>query len=136
AGSWSIVPFAATGQARIGHRSQTANNGLTAGNRFDMVGNGGDGTSSYLINAALLPFIGVQDHMTAGGGATFAAIGDLTMDLPLSTNSNADLNLLATGDLTVLKGVQNAGTGDVNLVAGWDGLTPSLDFLDKVPQRL
>src|SRR5690606_35519025 len=26
--------------------------------------------------------------------------------------------------------------GDVNLVGGWDGLTPTLDFLDKVPQRL
>jgi hypothetical protein len=136
AANWEITPNGTTALARIGHRSQGANNGLTAGHQFSLIGNGADGTTSYLVNDALLTLMGARDHLAAGGGATFGAIGDLVMDLPLTYNSASDLNLLATGDLTILRGTQNAGGGDTNVVAGWDGLTPSLDFLDKVPMRL
>jgi len=136
AANWEITPNGTTALARIGHRSQGLNNGLTAGNRFSLIGNGADGTTSYVVNDALIALMGARDHFATGGGGTFGAIGDLVMDLPLTYNAAADLNLLATGDLTILRSAQNAGTGDINAVAGWDALTPPLDFLDNVPMRL
>ena len=135
AANWEIVPVGTTSLARIGHRSQAVNNGLTAGNQFSLIGNGADGTNSYLINDAFVSLMGVRDHLAGGGGATFGAIGNLVMDLALTSNSAGSINMLATGDLTVRRGVQNAGSGDVNAVAGWDGITPSLDFLDHIPMR-
>jgi len=135
AANWEITPVGTTSLARIGHRSQAINNGLTAGNHFTLIGNGADGTSSYLINDAFVNLMGVRDHLAGGGGATFGAFGNLVMDLALTSNSAGSINMVATGDVNVRRSVQNAGSGEVNVAAGWDGITPSLDFLDKVPMR-
>src|SRR5690606_19790626 len=112
-----------------------ANNGLTAGHTFTIFGNGGDGSSDYLISEDLLPYFGLRDHLAGGGGVTLAAHGDLVVDLDLQgvTASTLPLNLLATGDLLLRRQVQNSGSGAVSLVAGWDGSTGMspgwLDFL-------
>lgn len=135
AGNWTITANGTTALARIGHRSQNGNNGLTSGNNFSLVGNGGDGTTDYLIDSSTIALMGVSDHLLMGGGADFAAIGNLVLDLPMAANTNRAINLLATGDLTVKRNVQNSGTGSVSAVGGWDGLAGALDFLDKVPMR-
>lgn len=135
AGNWEVVPTGTTALARVGHRSQAANNGLTAGHSFTIFGNGGDGTSAYRIDEAMTTLWGIRDHLNGGGGANFAAIGDLTVDLPLSYASAVATNVIATGDVDLRRSIQNAGSGDVNLVSGWNGLTAPLDFLDVVPMR-
>ena len=47
---------------------------------------------------------------------------------PITYTSPNTLNLLASGDIYVAADIQNSGTGDINVVAGWDGTTtdPSL----------
>jgi hypothetical protein len=87
AGNWEVVPVGSTGQARVGHRSRDVNNGLTAGHTFTIFGNGGDGSTSYLIDETLTPLWGMRDHLNGGGGVTFGVIGDLTVDLALGYNS-------------------------------------------------
>ncbi len=41
----------------------------------------------------------------------------------LDYNSSNTLSLLSEGDIDVFANIQNSGTGDINLVAGWDGTT-------------
>jgi hypothetical protein len=53
----------------------------------------------------------------------------------LSYTSAVAANVIATGDVDLRRGIQNAGSGDVNVIAGWNGLTGPLDFLDVVPMR-
>ena len=51
-------------------------------------------------------------------------------------NTSADLGLFAAGNITVLTHVRNAGSGSVNLIAGWDGLEsdlPGFTFGDNFP---
>ena len=137
-GSWNIVPNGTTALSRIGHISRAANNGVTAPDSFSLIGTGGDGTTSHVIDATLWALIGAANHIQAGGDATFGGV-NLTMNQAIVTNGAGKLNLLATQDLTVLQSVQNMGSGAVSAVAGWDGATgmsPSvLDFLDHVPLR-
>ncbi|HRQ87391.1 MAG TPA: hypothetical protein PLA50_01245 [Bacteroidia bacterium] len=142
-GSWHIAPVGTTSLARIGHRSNATNNGVSTADRFTLLGTGSDGTTSHTVDAALWALIGAADHVSAGGDATFGGV-DLTMDQAISGNSAGKINLLATGNLDVRKSVQNSGTGAVSVVAGWDGHTgmsgglPSgeLDFLAHVPMRI
>lgn len=144
ADDFDISANGTTALARVGHTSNAANNGVTAGNNFTLVGNGGGGTTSYVVDSVGVSLFGVQDHVATGGDLTFAAMGDLLVDLPVSANSAGKINLLATGNLGVLRNVQNAGTGEVSAVAGWDGHTgmtgvlPSgeLDFVTHVPARI
>ncbi len=61
-----------------------------------------------------------------GGGdvtAGFTGTGDVGPDRNYSYNSGHTFNLLAAGNLVFAGGIQNAGTGAINLVAGWDGHT-------------
>jgi filamentous hemagglutinin family protein len=43
----------------------------------------------------------------------------------ISYSSSHTLSMLSEGNIVVLANVQNAGTGAINLVAGWDGTTTS-----------
>jgi hypothetical protein len=72
AGNWEVVPTGTTALARVGHRSQATNNGLTPGHTFTIFGNGSTGTSSYLINEAMTTLWGIRDHLNGGGGQTSA----------------------------------------------------------------
>jgi hypothetical protein len=50
--------------------------------------------------------------------------GDLVVDGgALSYNATNHLDLVATGSTTFLSGVQNSGSGSINVAAGWDGDT-------------
>ncbi|MGN6516855.1 MAG: two-partner secretion domain-containing protein, partial [Rhizomicrobium sp.] len=53
--------------------------------------------------------------------------GTLTLDTnsDIIWNSNHSLSLLSAGDMTIGSNIQNAGTGNVTLIAGWDGTTSS-----------
>jgi filamentous hemagglutinin family protein len=62
-----------------------------------------------------------------GGDVTLGVSGttDRTLDGTIAYNSAHTLNLLIGGGVTVTGTLQNAGTGAINLVAGWDGHTLS-----------
>ena len=55
--------------------------------------------------------------------------GDIILNSDFSglnaINGSGSLSLLAWGDLFLRRDLINNGTGNLNLVAGWDGLTPS-----------
>jgi hypothetical protein len=57
---------------------------------------------------------------TNGAGV---AAGNVTIDAPLDYSSTAFFGVLAQGNIRVNGDIQNTGTGDVALVAGWDGVT-------------
>ncbi len=48
---------------------------------------------------------------------------DLEIDTPIDYTSSGALTLLSTGSISIDASIQNHGTGDVALVAGWDGET-------------
>ncbi|MGH6996420.1 MAG: hypothetical protein ACREES_12025, partial [Stellaceae bacterium] len=54
---------------------------------------------------------------------TLEAKYDITVYSDVDYNSAHALNLLAGGDIYVAANVQNAGTGAINVIAGWDGTT-------------
>jgi len=81
----------------------------------------GNNTSDTAINAPNYSLIGANF-----GGASMNLIetgGDLDIDGYLLYNSSTDLNLWATGSVNINGPVQNAGDGDINVAAGWDGAT-------------
>ena len=50
----------------------------------------------------------------------------ITVDAPIVYDSANTLGFFATGDVTFNASVQNNGTGAVNTVAGWDGVTTDI----------
>ncbi len=56
--------------------------------------------------------------------------GTILVRTPLDYDSPFSLSLLAEGDLVVLGTIRNSNTvgGDINLVAGWDGITGASTF--------
>jgi len=46
--------------------------------------------------------------------------GTITVENNINWNSDASLSLLGHGDIRIDADVQNAGSGDINVVAGWD----------------
>ncbi|MGH8322515.1 MAG: beta strand repeat-containing protein, partial [Steroidobacteraceae bacterium] len=85
--------------------------------------------------------VGVGDPDTTGGGDTIApstittalATTDVTLEassqITVSTNGILDYNsshalsLLSQGTIQIGASIQNAGTGDITVVGGWDGTT-------------
>ena len=60
-----------------------------------------------------------------GGEVTFGAIGSGGLRLDASNadySAAGELNLFSVNDVNFDLGVQNAGAGDINVVAGWDGV--------------
>ena len=58
---------------------------------------------------------------------TQTATNSLTLDVnsDITWNSINSLNLLSEGDIDINSSIQNAGTGGINIIAGWDGSTLS-----------
>ncbi|MEI9886954.1 MAG: filamentous hemagglutinin N-terminal domain-containing protein [Rhizomicrobium sp.] len=56
--------------------------------------------------------IGATDPEAAGG-----------VSVPAIYNSSHTLNLLFAGSIGILASIQNGGSGAINIVAGWDGVT-------------
>ena len=67
------------------------------------------------------------DITSAVGSSDFAleTTGDIVVasDGAMDYSSGNQLNLLANGNIDVNAGIQNSGSGALNLVAGWDGTT-------------
>lgn len=60
---------------------------------------------------------------TIAGDTTLAATGDITLGGASLFNNSYALDVLAQGNVTVTGMVQNAGSGGLTVVAGWDGVT-------------
>ncbi len=60
----------------------------------------------------------------------------ITVSADSLSNASGDLTLLATGPVRINQRLENAGTGHINLFAGWDGssgiTTPALFDLDDI----
>ncbi|MEI9991929.1 MAG: filamentous hemagglutinin N-terminal domain-containing protein [Rhizomicrobium sp.] len=94
-----------------------ANAGSETGNLVLVAGNVGGNQASRtadIVGAAL-----------GGGDVTlgFTATGDQGTAGNFSYTSGHTLNLLTAGNLVIAGSIQNAGSGAINLVAGWDGHT-------------
>ncbi|MEM7617153.1 MAG: hypothetical protein AAF195_02090, partial [Pseudomonadota bacterium] len=59
------------------------------------------------------------------------ATQDITVDAAIEYNQNADLSLFAGGSINVNYNIMNNSTtgGDINLVAGWDGISTDIDTI-------
>lgn len=102
--------------AFIGHRGAA---GVTGASRLALVTGQIDTTGNATgITGMIANVIGVA---TAEIGVTN---GNLVVNGPaLNYNSANAIELFASGNTTVMTSLQNAGTGSLNLVAGWDGTT-------------
>ena len=54
---------------------------------------------------------------------------DISSDGPGIANSPHNFTLLSTGNVNLGSSVENSGTGNINVVAGWDGTTTNLSSL-------
>jgi filamentous hemagglutinin family protein len=90
------------------------------------ISSGGAGQTSSGIGADTLmsnlnnPYGGDITIATALG----VGLGDITVAAPVSWSGTSSLTLLAHNDVKVDNSISNAGTGTVNLVAGWTGADP------------
>ncbi|MBS0469836.1 MAG: filamentous hemagglutinin N-terminal domain-containing protein [Proteobacteria bacterium] len=68
---------------------------------------------------------GIIAHDIVYGDFTLGLTGGdaLRIDSQLDFDSDHTLSLLSTGDVEIAGSVQNSGTGAINVVAGWDGIT-------------
>jgi filamentous hemagglutinin family protein len=96
------------------------------------IGNaGGDGAVSGSTTIIAGYFYGNYQDAVRSSILNDIAFGDVTVGTTDSTfytpllqfDSSHTLSLLSTGDMSVYHSVVNAGSGDINLVSGWDGTT-------------
>ena len=81
---------------------------------------------------------GMITNMIGSGSVEIAVTnGDLLVNGASSAYSSGNhLDLVASGGMTFLSGIQNAGSGDINVVAGWDGTTglfESINVMNPTP---
>jgi filamentous hemagglutinin family protein len=88
-------------------------------------------TVSDSVRNSIRPVLnaGTDVVVYTNGGDSLPGNGDIILDSDFSAtnaiNGSGSLSLLAWGDLFLRRDLINNGTGNINLVAGWDGLTPS-----------
>lgn len=107
----------------IGHRTSTsggiANADVTIRARSLDAASGDSGGGLFRLD----PFLGsvLQPHLAAGHLSLVATGSEgLEINSRLVGNSAFDLNLLSHSDVYLLDDVLNQGSGDVNVIAGWD----------------
>ena len=66
------------------------------------------------------------DNRGPGSSGVFGDIGTLD-NTAIITSGGGNVTLRSLGDICLLGSIQSDGSGDVNLVAGWDGATGSTD---------
>lgn len=84
--------------------------------------------SNFLTDASLIdPFTIVSNlasnNVVIHTSGTDGEAGTIQVTSTISTDSGNDLTFLAHGDVRVEADILNTGSGNVNLIAGWDGLT-------------
>ncbi|HEY1709272.1 MAG TPA: filamentous hemagglutinin N-terminal domain-containing protein [Rhizomicrobium sp.] len=101
----------------IGNR--TGASGTTSGNVTLMAAGIMDGTGDGSILGSMLGAdLGGGDVLVEDTGTD-----GLTVGFGYTGSSAHTLSLLSAGDLTVTGTLANSGSGDINLIAGWDGTT-------------
>ncbi|MCG8599258.1 MAG: hypothetical protein MI807_03860, partial [Verrucomicrobiales bacterium] len=110
--------------ATLGHVTSTA--GAVSASSFHLT----TGMLDTAANAAGVT--GLIERMAPGGEFEIAVTnGDLTVDgAGAFFQSNAAVDLAATGGVSFEAAVLNGGGGDVNAVAGWDGSTGLVSTID------
>jgi trimeric autotransporter adhesin len=104
------------GQAWLGN---VAHSGTETGN-VTLVANDMDSTATNRVGDIVAAAI-VGGDVTLG----FTGGGDQGPQHDVSYSSSHTLNVLTTGNFVDAASLQNAGTGAINIVAGWDGQTLS-----------
>lgn len=86
---------------------------------------GGGGSGPNSIGANTLEGLLMSNNVVIATNATSAGTGEIRINPNANViwNSAHSLTFLAHGNIRANANVQNAGTGSVNLVAGWDGTT-------------
>ncbi len=91
------------------------------------VAHGGTETGNLIFVAtnAIGTFGSYVTSALAGGDVTigFTGASDQGLAGSIAYNSSHTFNLLSAGNIAVVGTLQNAGSGAINLVAGWDGHT-------------
>jgi len=66
--------------------------------------------------------IGIASMLNGGADAIIAATGgNLTFASDILYNGSGTLDLAASNNISIFSLIQNAGTGNINLIGGWDG---------------
>ena len=127
------ITASAGGSLTLGNLDTTGNGATATGAAISLTGSsltlGGNiqtGTSGSLLASSTTGNLTTTAALNGlQGAALFKSNNNLTIsggDITTSTGSNA-LTFLAQGDITFLSSVQHGGSGNVNVVAGWDGTT-------------
>ncbi len=90
---------------------------------IDIITGGTDGLGGSMIDPKT-----ITDAL-ATTAVELEATHDITIDNAVDYTSGNAFTLLAENDIIAKAGIQNAGAGAVNLVAGWDGTTTDLGSL-------
>ncbi len=127
------ITASAGGSLTLGNLDTTGNGATATGAAISLTGSsltlGGNiqtGTSGSLLARSTTGNLTTTAALNGlQGAALFKSANNLTIsggNITASTGSNP-YTFLAQGDITFLSSVQHGGSGDLNVVAGWDGTT-------------
>src|SRR5665213_2570284 len=89
-------------------------------NNITIAASGGDITPTTITAALSTGNVEIDTVDDPGASGT---AGTIFVNSAVLYNSSHDLSLLAQGDIDANASIQNSGAGNLNLVAGWDGVT-------------
>ncbi|MDB5806396.1 MAG: hypothetical protein JWN73_3718, partial [Betaproteobacteria bacterium] len=122
----------ATGTLLLDPANVTISNGTDANGSF--TGNVYDSGSNNTSTLTWATILGLLNDSAPGGGtnviittsSTGSSSGSITVSAaPAAYNASHNLSLLANNNINVSANVQNTGSGDITMVAGWDGVSTS-----------
>jgi len=90
---------------------------------IDIIDGGGDGIDGSNIDPQTII------NALADTNVELEATNNITIDSDVIYNSGNTFTMLAEGSIYGYASVQNSGTGNINLIAGWDGVTTDLGSL-------
>ncbi|MDR5730607.1 MAG: hypothetical protein RB191_24625, partial [Terriglobia bacterium] len=76
------------------------------------------GQTDAILNSTIITALSSTD-------VTLEASNAINVDANITWSTSHSLNLLSEGNINVNAGIQNSGTGAINVIAGWDGSTLS-----------
>ena len=131
-----LLPESGDRFAQIGHNSSAANEGIVTPTTLQMIATGtglAPGAGTDIIIDDRFRDISILPYLSSGGDVVIGAGRDLVNNSLINYSSVGDLTLMAVRNVDVNNSVQNtmaAGGGDVNLLAGWDGVSGFLSVLN------
>ena len=118
--SGAQLRVAQTASVDAGAAHGTAGTWLLDPNNITIASSGGDITPTTILTALSSGNVEIDTVDDPGAAGT---AGTILVNSALTYNSANSLSLLAQGDIDVNASIQNSGSGNINLVAGWDGST-------------